>query len=126
MGRGKRTMQIHERLILSVLERMQGNGYSGVVQNWHYTSIPSQVDGEFDILAIKSEQGEVRYAIIVEVKSTKHRRAWKKAVSQLEKNCRRVRELYGPQVRCFKLFIYQNKQRLRKGLDRPYFIEWVR
>ena len=124
MGRGKRGVAVHDRITNSVFERMCGNGYTLVERNKCYNS--SFGEGELDVLAIKKDHRGRKYAVIVEVKTKKQSSSLKKARSQLERGCRKVRELYGKRTRCFKMFVYRDRGRLNHRLDRPYVVEWVR
>ena len=130
MGRGKRAMRTHDQITEVVFDRLCGNGYGIVTKNREYTI--SEGDREFDVLAIKVNNDHINYAIIIEVKTNKHGRSSKKARSQLEKGCKAVRMLYGRNVRCFKLFVYQDKAKYHNedpNWDRklkPYLVEWFR
>ncbi len=127
MGKKKNRVSIHDKLTEKVFERMSSNGeYATIVQNQYYSGHGGGKDGEFDILAMVLRDKMIKYVVIVEIKSTKKRRSHEKAINQLEKGCRKVNELYGKEVRCFKLFIYGHKQRLKEDLEKPYYVEWVR
>tara|TARA_Y100000310_G_C20684155_1_gene817908 strand:+ start:2795 stop:3175 length:381 start_codon:yes stop_codon:yes gene_type:complete len=126
MGCRKKKVTIHDRITNAVFDRMRGNGYGIIAKNRCYNSSLGDGEGEFDVLAVKANNDSIKYAVIVEVKTSKHGRSIKKARSQLERGCRKVKELYGKRTRCFKMFVYGNKGKLNYKLDRPYSVEWLR
>ena len=69
-----------------------------------------------------------KYAILIEVKSSRKQEHKKKAARQLERGVRDVKAFYGDNVRCFCLSVYTSNNYFRNSrwISKPYDINWIR
>jgi hypothetical protein len=122
----------HQKAIDYIARRLRKtHKYAKIFQNLDYANQQDNEAGEFDILALRGfYNGDKRYALIFEVKSSKREECREKAQNQLEKEVREVKAFYGEDVRCFKFHIYTSNNMLRKtnkGKRKyPYISKWIK
>jgi hypothetical protein len=117
---------VHKRTIEALVSRLgQSGSFTEVSSEVCYCNHQTHEDGEFDVLGIY-KNGSVKYALIVEVKSNNRRSNFTHALHQLDKGERQVRERYGADVRCFKIYAYSDRTKRKNNHPRPYQLMWAR
>ena len=122
----------HNRAIKIIARRLRrSNNYAKIQPDYYYFNKQDNEVGETDLLALRGfYNGDKKYALIFEVKSSKAKKCREKAEDQLEKSVREVKAFHGEDIKCFKFRIYTSNNMIRKTCKgkrkTPYLVRWIR
>ena len=123
-------MSPHQKAIHRIAKRIKKSRNDlKIFENLDYENMANGEKGECDILALCGFYNAKRkYAILIEVKSSRKQEHKKKAARQLERGVRDVKAFYGDNVRCFCLSVYTSNNYFRNSrwISKPYDINWIR
>lgn len=120
----------HQKAIERITRRLKRSwpDYK-IFKNIHYENAISGEKGECDLLALLGfYNGNRKYALIFEVKTSRKQKHRDKTISQLERDVREIKAFYGEDVRCFCFSVYtsNNYFQNKRWVSKPYNIEWIK